>query len=77
MTREELIEEAFKFEKKNKTIIWNPKYFPEDITEEGALDELVSQGNYMYESLKKAIELIHDLTVELASHKYSWEVTFG
>ena len=67
MTKEELIEEAFKFEKKNKTIIWKPKYFPEDITEEGTLDELVSQGNYMYESLKKAIELIHDLTVELAS----------
>ena len=39
MTREELIEEAFKFEKKNKTIIWKPKYFPEDITEEGTLDE--------------------------------------
>ena len=36
------------------------------MTEEGTLDELVSQGNYMYESLKKAIELIHNLTVELA-----------
>lgn len=66
MIREELIKEAFKFEKENKTIIWKPKYFPEDMTEEGTLDELVSQVNYMYESLKKAVELIHNLTIELA-----------
>ena len=65
MTREELIEEAFKFEKKNKTIIWKPKDFPEDMGESSTLDELVSEGDNMYDSLKEAVELISDLADEL------------
>ena len=65
MTREKLIENAREFEKKNKSLTWKPKDFPEDMTEECTLDELISEGDNMYEALKEAVELIHDLADEL------------
>ena len=39
--------------------------FPEDMSESSTLDELVSEGDNMYDALKEALELIHDLAVEL------------
>lgn len=65
MTREKLIEKAREFEKKNKSFTWKPKDFPEDMTEESTLYELISEGDNMYDALKEALELIHDLAVEL------------
>lgn len=65
MTREKLIEKAREFEKKNKSFTWKPKDFPEDMTEESTLYELISEGDNMYDALKEAVELIHDLAVEL------------
>lgn len=65
MTREKLLEKTREFEKKNKSFTWKPKDFPEDMTEESTLDELVSEGDNMYDALKEAVELIHDLAVEL------------
>ena len=65
MTREKLIEKAREFEKKNKRITWKPNDFPEDMSESSTLDELVSEGDNMYDSLKEAVELISDLVDEL------------
>lgn len=65
MTREKLLEKAREFEKKNKSFTWKPHDFPEDMSESSTLDELVSEGDNMYNALKEALELIHDLAVEL------------
>ena len=65
MTIEKLLEKAREFEKKNKSFTWKPHYFPEDMTEERTIDELVSEGDNMYEALKEAVELISDLVDEL------------
>lgn len=65
MTIEKLLEKAREFEKKNKSITWKPHDFPEDMTESSTLDELVSEGDNMYDALEDAVELIHDLAVEL------------
>ena len=65
MTREKLLEKAREFEKKNKSFTWKPNDFPEDISESSTLDELVSEGDNMYDALKEAVDLIHDLADEL------------
>ncbi len=65
MTREKLLEKAREFEKKNKSFTWKPVDFPEDMTESSTLDELVSEGDNMYDALKEAVELISDLADEL------------
>lgn len=65
MTREKLLEKAREFEKNNKRITWKPVDFPEDMSESSTLDELVSEGDDMYDALKKAVELISDLADEL------------
>ena len=65
MTREKLIEKAREFEKKNKSFTWKPHDSPEDMSESNTLDELVSEGDNMYDALKEAVELISDLADEL------------
>lgn len=65
MTIEKLLEKARDFEKKNKSFTWKPHDFPEDMSEGGTLDELVSEGDNMYDALKEAVDLIHDLADEL------------
>ena len=65
MTREKLIEKAREFEKKNKSFTWKPNDFPEDMSESSTLDELISEGDNMYDALKEAVELISDLVDEL------------
>ena len=65
MTIEKLLEKAKEFEKKNERITWKPNDFPEDMSESSTLDELVSEGDNMYEALKEAVELISDLVDEL------------
>ena len=65
MTREKLLEKAREFEKKNKNFTWKPNDFPEDMTEECTIDELISEGDNMYDALKEAVELISDLADEL------------
>ena len=65
MTREKLIEKAKEFKKKNERITWKPNDFPEDMSESSTLDELISEGDNMYEALKEAVELISDLVDEL------------
>ena len=65
MTIEKLIKKARDFEKKNKSFTWKPNDFPEDMTEESTIDDLVSEGDNMYDSLKEAVDLIHDLADEL------------
>ena len=65
MTIEKLIEKARGFEKKNERITWKPNDFPEDMSENSTLDELVSEGDNMYEALKEAVELISNLADEL------------
>ena len=65
MTIEKLLEKARDFEKKNKSFTWKPNDFPEDMSESSTLDELVSEGDNMYEALKEAVELISDLVDEL------------
>ena len=65
MTIEKLLEKARDFEKKNKSFTWKPNDFPEDMSESSTLDELVSEGDNMYDALKEAVDLIHDLAVEL------------
>ena len=61
MTREKLLEKAIEFEKKNKNFTWKPNDFPEDMRESSTLDELISEGDNMYDALKEAVELISDL----------------
>lgn len=65
MTIEKLLEKAREFEKNNERITWKPNDFPEDMTEESTLYELISEGDNMYEALKEAVELISDLADEL------------
>lgn len=65
MTIEKLLKKAREFEKKNKSFTWKPKDFPEDMSESSTLDELVSEGDNMYDALKEAVELINDLSDEL------------
>lgn len=65
MTIEKLLEKARELEKKNENITWKPNDFPEDMSESSTLDELVSEGDNMYDALKEAVDLIHDLAVEL------------
>ncbi len=65
MTIEKLIQKAFEFEKKNKSFTWKPHDFPEDMSESSTLDELISEGDNMYDALEEAVELIHDLAIEL------------
>ena len=65
MTIEKLLEKAREFEKKNKSFTWKPNDFPEDMSESSTLEELISEGDNMYDSLKEAVDLIHDLAVEL------------
>lgn len=65
MAIEKLIENAREFEKNNKSIVWKPHDFPEDMTEDGTIDELISEGYNMYDALKEAVDLIHDLADEL------------
>lgn len=65
MTREKLLEKAREFEKNNKRITWKPADFPEDMTEESTLNELISEGDSMYDALEEAVKLISDLADEL------------
>lgn len=65
MTIEKIIEKAREFEKKNKSFTWKPKDFPEDMSESSTLEELISEGDNMYDALKEAVELISDLVDEL------------
>ena len=65
MTIEKLIENAREFEKKNKSFTWKPKDFPEDMSEASTLEELISEGDSMYDALEEAVDLIHDLADEL------------
>lgn len=65
MTREKLLEKAREFEKSNKRIVWKPVDFPEDMTESRTLDELISEGDSMYDALEEAVKLISDLADEL------------
>ena len=65
MTIEKLLENARNFEKKNKCFTWKPHDFPEDMSESSTLDELVSEGDSMYDALEEAINLISDLSDEL------------
>ena len=65
MTIEKLIENARDFEKKNERITWKPHDFPEDMSESSTLDELISEGNNMYDALEESVKLISDLADEL------------
>ena len=65
MTIEKLLEKDREFEKKNERITWKPNDFPEDMTEESTIDELILEGDNMYDALKEAVDLIHYLAVEL------------
>ena len=65
MTIEKLIEKARDFEKKNKSFTWKPHDFPEDMSESSTLEELISEGDSMYDALEEAINLISDLADEL------------
>lgn len=57
MVREKLIQKAYEFEKKNESFTWKPNDFPEDMSESSTLDELVSEGDSMYDALEEAIKL--------------------
>ena len=72
MTIEKLLEKAREFEKKNKNFTWKPHDFPEDMSESSTLDELVSEGDNMYDALKEAVELISDL-VDVLEYKIEVE----
>ena len=65
MTREKLLKKAREFEKKNKNFTLKPNDFPEDMTEESTLDEIISEGYNMYDALKEAVDLISDFVDEL------------
>ena len=65
MTIEKLLEKTREFEEKNKSFTWKPKDFHEDMSENSTIDELVSEGDNMYDALKEAVELISDLVDEL------------
>ena len=65
MTIEKLIKKARDFEKKNKSFTWKPHDFPEDMSESSTLEELISEGDSMYDALEKSVKLISDLADEL------------
>ena len=65
MTREKLLEKAREFLKKNKSFTWKPNDFPEDMSESSTLNELISEGNNMYDALEESVKLISDLADEL------------
>ena len=65
MTIEKLLEKAREFEKKNERINWKPNDFPEDMSESSTLCELILEGDNMYDALKEAVDLIHELADEL------------
>lgn len=65
MTIEKLLKKAREFEKKNKSFTWKPKDFPEDMSETSTIEELISEGDSMYDALEEAINLISDLGDEL------------
>ena len=65
MIIEKLLKKAREFEEKNKSFTWKPNDFPEDMSESSTLDELVSEGDNMYDALKEAVDLISDLVDEL------------
>ena len=65
MIIEKLLEKAREFEKKNKNFTWKPHDFPEDMSESSTLEELISEGDSMYDALEEAVDLIHDLADEL------------
>ena len=65
MTIEKLLEKAREFEKKNERITWKPNDFHEDMSESSTLEELISEGDSMYDALEEAINLISDLADEL------------
>ena len=65
MIIEKLLEKAREFEKKNKNFTWKPHDFPEDMSESSTLEELISEGDSMYDALEEAINLISDLADEL------------
>lgn len=65
MTREKLLEKAREFEKKNERITWKPNDFPEDMSESSTLDELISEGDHMYDALEEAVKLISNLADKL------------
>lgn len=65
MTIEKLLEKAREFEKNNKSIVWKPVDFPEDMSESSTIDELISEGDSMYDALEEAVKLISDLANEL------------
>ena len=65
MIIEKLLEKAREFEKKNKNFTWKPHDFPEDMSESSTLEELISEGDSMYDALEEAVDLIHDLAEEL------------
>ena len=65
MTREKLLEKAREFLKKNKSFTWKPNDFPEDMTEDSTLDEIISEGDNMYDALEESVKLISDLADEL------------
>ena len=65
MIIEKLLEKAREFEKKNGRITWKPHDFPEDMSESSTLEELISEGDNMYDALEEAVQLISDLVDEL------------
>ena len=65
MTIEKLLKKAREFEKKNKSFTWKPKDFPEDMSETSILEELISEGDSMYDALEESVKLISDLADEL------------
>lgn len=65
MTIEKLLEKARNFEKNNKSFTWKPHDFPEDMSESSTLEELISEGDSMYDALEEAINIISDLADEL------------
>ena len=65
MTIEKLLEKVRDFQKKNKSFTWKPHDFPEDMSESSTLEELISEGDSMYDALEEAINLISDLADEL------------
>ena len=65
ITREKLLEKAREFLKKNKSFTWKPNDFPKDMSESSTLDELISEGNNMYDALEESVKLISDLADEL------------
>ena len=65
MTIEKLLEKARDFEKKNESFTRNPHDFHEDMNESSNLDDLVSEGDNMYDALEESVKLISDLADEL------------